>query len=105
MMHFYNDRAGLPLLLAFVVLPLGCTPKPKPQPTKPPAPLGDMLRYAGKVSDKGSGKVTVRVEDSTVGAKKAKVSAFQFGEEHTVTEVKPDGSMHVTGAFVDVEAL
>jgi hypothetical protein len=104
-MRFFNDRAGLPLLLAFAVLPLGCKHKPQVLPPKPVVVPGDMLRFAGKANDKGSGKVTVRVEDSNVGAKKPKVSAFQFGEEHTIAEVRPDGSMHITGAFVDVEAL
>ena len=55
--------------------------------------------------DEAAGKVSVRVEESTIGAKKPKVSAFQFGEEHTITELKPDGSMHVTGAFINVETL
>ena len=52
MMHFLNDRAGLPLLLALLVSPLGCTPKGKPQPLIPPQPPGDMLRYAGRANDK-----------------------------------------------------
>jgi hypothetical protein len=64
-----------------------------------------MLRYAGRANDKAAGKVSVRVEESNIGAKKPKVSAFQFGEEHTVTELKPDGSMHVTGTFINVETL
>ena len=80
-------------------------PKPKPQPPPPPPPPGDLLHYAGKANEKLVGKVSVRVEESNIGAKKPKVSAFQFGEEHTITEVKPDGSMHITGAFVNVETL
>jgi len=106
MMHFLNDRAGLPLLLALLVVPVGgCPHTGKPQPITPAQPPGDMLRYANKANDKAAGKVQVRVEESNVGAKKPKVSAFQFGEEHTITELKPDGSMHVTGAFINVETL
>lgn len=105
MRHFLNDRAGLPLVFALLWLPLGCAPKPKPQPVIPPPPPGDLLHYSGKANEKAAGKVSVRVEESTIGAKKPKVSAFQFGEEHTITELKPDGSMHVTGAFINVETL
>ena len=105
MRHFLNDRAGLPLVFALLWLPLGCAPKPKPQPVIPPPPPGDLLHYSGKANEKAAGKVSVRVEESTIGAKKPKVSAFQFGEEHTITELKPDGSMHITGAFINVETL
>ncbi len=106
MRNFRNDRAGLSLLVAFLSLPLGCMPKPKPQPAgPPPPPPGDVLHYSGKADQKLAGKVSVRVEESNIGAKKPKVSAFQFGEEHTISEIKPDGSMHITGAFVNVETL
>ena len=44
LMRFFNNRAGLPLLLAFAVLPLGCKHKPQVVQQKPALPPGDHHR-------------------------------------------------------------
>lgn len=83
---------------------MGCA-KPKPVAIAPPPPPGDTMRLSGKAGDKASGNVKVRLEKSeAANSKKPKVLNFQLEEEHTVESAAPNGNMHMTAKFFNVEA-
>src|SRR5262245_52386453 len=89
-------RAAATSLSLVARLALGGCPTPPPPKVEPPPPPGDTMRLMGKVGDKASGTVKVRLEKGEVGAKKGpKVFAFQLEEEHTVEKADADGNMHV----------
>lgn len=107
--------ASLPVL----VLGLSACPAPKPKPTpvsplpKPEAPKGDLFRLGEKAGTSGQGRVSIRVENEPLNPPKptrkgggpAKlVRAYTLSEEHTVIGVEPDGTQHITGKLLDVEA-
>jgi len=93
-----------PLALALALGQAGC-PKPPPPPVAPPPPPGDTLRLSGKAGEKSTGTVKVRLEKSEVGStKKPKTFNFQLEEERSVETVQPEGNMHVTAKFFNVEA-
>lgn len=94
----------LTLALTLCALPLGCTPKHKPEPIKPPPPPGDLLRLVHRSGEKVQGKIAVRYEEGEEGnKKKQRIFAVLLKEEHTITNIDESGTMHMAASFLEPE--
>jgi hypothetical protein len=105
------------VILSAAIMSCGPSQKPPPAPVKPPpppaAPKGDTFRLSQRAGAAGQGKVSIRIENEPLGAPAkpsrkgapAKlVRAYVLTEEHSITGVEPDGTQHVVGKLLDVEA-
>lgn len=108
------------MILSAAIVSCGPSQKPPPAtvtkaPPPPPAPKGDTFRLSQQAGAAGQGKVSIRIENEPLGAAPVKPSrkggapgklirAYVLTEEHSIAGVEPDGTQHVVGKLIDVEA-